>query len=231
MNFDLIICILGKCTRQEKKTHTFYPQKLLKIVENDYLLVMVRICKKSFSTSLTSFIVIQQTLNFLAPFAMALVYLRHCKINTEKKFKIKLCRCKCGRMVSFSFLRKLWFCWADSPHRAVSKIEWFKERIQHHSKRRQKSGTQYQIYNWWIGHRTWFLGSLRHNIRWANYKFLEQLHHDYIYIKPFVCVRVDPLIVHSYQEKRITWDLVFHLEHCLSFRDYTIAEWGKTQAV
>lgn len=112
---------------------------------------------------------------------MALVYLRHCKINTEKKFKIKLCRCKCGRMVSFSFLRKLWFCWADSPHRAVSKIEWFKERIQHHSKRRQKSGTQYQIYNWWIGHRTWFLGSLRHNIRWANHKFLEQLHHDYIY--------------------------------------------------
>ena len=78
-------------------------EKLLKILENEFLLVMGRISKKYFSTSLTSFIVIQQTLNFLAPFAMALVYLRHCKINTEKKFKIKLCCCKCGRMVSFSF--------------------------------------------------------------------------------------------------------------------------------
>ena len=163
---------------------------------------------------------------------MALVYLRHCKINTGKNLKLNSVVVNAVEWFPFlSFLRKLWFCWADSPHRAVSKIEWFKERIQHHSKSRQKSGTQYQIYNWWIGHKTWFLGSLRHNIRWANHKFLEQLHHDYIYIKPFVRVRVDPLIVHSYQEKRITWNLVFHLEHCLSFRDYAIAGLGKTQAV
>lgn len=34
---------------------------------------------------------------------------------------------------------------------------------------------------------------------WRNYTMT-----IYIYIKPFVRVRVDPLIVHSYQEKRIT---------------------------
>ena len=93
-----------------KKLTRFSPttEKLLKILENEFLLVMGRISKKSFSTSLTSFIVIQQTLNFLAPFAMALVYLRHCKINTEKNLKLNSVVVNAVEWFPFlSFLRKL----------------------------------------------------------------------------------------------------------------------------